>query len=244
MSLNEKTESLINFYEQKIDLDNSQLEQLKTIEGKYNTKTGIGLTNREEITVYGPDETLDYYDYPIKQIDKQIIEINTQINNLQTQLSVIATESVAAGCGTTAAGITTVYRDDINYEGFKYQDPNPFESISGSFTISNSGIGTILKVQPVAIGSYYNDTATCYAFFPCGCPGFASSITSLEGQIVILQNDRKKYINKVNDLREFRIEIELQNYAYKLTRKKLKKQIQKSEKILNFLKDPENAEFL
>lgn len=245
MSLNEKTQSLISFYEQKIDLDNSQLEQLKIIENKYDTKTGTGLTNREQITVYGPEETLSYYDYPIKQIDKKIVEINAQINTLQNSLAVVASDSVASGCGTTSAGITTVYRDDLKYQGFKYEDPNPFESKSGSITISNAGIGTRSKIEQVGIGSYYNDTATCYDFsLGCGCPEFASSIVSLESQILTLQNERKKYINKVNDLKEFRIEIELQNYAYKTTRKKLKKQIQKSQKILNFLNDPDNAEFL
>ena len=245
MPLNDKTLSLINFYEQKIDLDNSQLEQLKIIENKYNTKTGTGLTNRDQITVYGPEETLSYYDYPIKQIDKKIVEINTQINALQNSLAVVASDSVSSGCGTTSAGITTVYRDDLTYQGFKYEDPNPFETKTGSITVSNAGIGTINKIVKVGISSYYNNTETCYdPLLGCGCDGFASSITTLESQIVELQNERKKYINKVNDLKEFRIEVELQNYAYKTTRKKLKKQIQKSEKILNFLKNPDNAEFL
>jgi hypothetical protein len=242
MAISTETEALLEFYNQKIILDTKQILQIGTIETGYSIKTGIGTT--EQIRVYGPQELIDNYNVPIKKIDDKILEYNNQIRTLQNQVLSIGQSANAVGCGTTSVPGVIVYRDDLNYTGYGFSAPNPFSSLTGTISTGTLGFGTMTEAVPVAIGSYFGNLGTCYDP-PCGdCAGFASSITSLNSQIVSLKALRDPLIVKVNTLKEGRISFQLQKYAYDQSKVKLNQQLQKTEAIITFFQDPANDEWL
>jgi hypothetical protein len=243
MGISTQTEALVEFYNQKIVLDAKQITQVEIIESGYTIKTGIGTT--EQIRVYGPQELIDNYNVPIKKIDNKVLEYNNQIRNLQDQVLSLGQQANAVGCGTTSVDAVVVYRDDLNYNGYGFNAPNPFSPSTGTITSSTLGFGTITQANPVAIGSYFGDVGTCYdPELGCGCAGYATSISNLNTQITNLKALRDPLIGKVNTLKEGRISSQLQKYAYDQSKIKLNQQIQKTQTIINFLQDPANDEWL
>jgi hypothetical protein len=241
MALSTETEALLEFYNQKIDLDVKQVSQINVVESGYDIQTGIGTTER--LRVYGPQELIGNYNVPIGKLDDKILEYNNQIRTLQNQILSLGQSANAVGCGTIGIAVT-VFRDDLNYTGYGFSAPNPFSPLTGTIATATLGFGTMTEAVPVAIGSYFGDVGTCYDP-PCGdCAGFASSITSLNTQITSLKALRDPLIIKVNTLKEGRINFQLQKYAYDQSKVKLNQQLQKTEAIISFLQDPANAEWL
>lgn len=249
MAISTETENLINFYNQKISLDNAQISQINTVENGYTIKTGIGST--EQIIIWGPNDLISNYDVPIEKLDTRIVEINNEIAELQNDIAVWGETANSVGCGTTgwSIGFTTtiVYEDQVRYKGYSYSGQNPFEAIDGILTIVNSGIGTQSYIQQVAIGSYFSPIGTCYNLFTCTtqiCAGYATSISNAQSQISTLQSERNGLISKVNILKNGRSGFELQQYAYTRSKERLNQQIQDTQSIITFLTDPANDEWL
>lgn len=252
MPISTETESLINLYTQKIELDQKQIEQVNATQEGYTIVTGIGST--DSIKIWGPSEVIDIYNGPIKKIDNKIVNINDQIGTLQYQVLVVSQEALSVGCGSTgwSPGFSTVtiYQDVLNYEGYTFTGSNPFNPIQGVLNSGNLGIGTYNYISQVAIGSYYGSISTCSGFTsPCFlnpqlCPGYASSISTLESQVLTLQIERNDLIAKVNFLKKAKINAELQNYAYEESKSRLNESIGVSNSILSFLQDPVNEEWL
>lgn len=243
MAISTQTEALVELYQQKNDLLQKQLLQVGVIETGYTIKTGIGTT--EQIRIYGPQENIDNYNFPIEKIDSKVLEYNNQIRSLQEQVLSVGQAANAVGCGTTSAPAEIVYRDNLNYTGYGFSAPNPFSSVNGTITSSTLGFGTMTEAVPIGIGSYYGDIGTCYApLLGCGCTGYVTSIANLNAQITSLKALRDPLIVKVNTLKSGRADYQLQQYAYTQSTSKLNQQLQKTQDILNFFQDPENAEWL
>ena len=241
MAISTQTEALIELYNQKIYLDTQQISQVNFTQAGYTIQTGIGSTER--IRVWGTNEVIENYNYPIKKLDNRIIELNTQIRNLQSDLLDVKQTANNNGCpgfiweiGFTT---TTEKRDDLNYSGYIFTSPNPFSETSGTLTTSNSGIGTFNYVSQSTLGEYLEPISNFG-----GCSVYFNQIEDLEEQINDLQTERNDLIDKVNILKENRISIELQNYAYEQSKNQIGAAISTSNAILNFLQDPTNAQWL
>lgn len=243
MAISTETENLIEFYNQKIILDEKQISQLNTVQTGYEIKTGIGTTER--IKIFGPSELIQNYNVPIEKLDSKIVEINTQIANYQSQILELAQEANAVGCGTTSFPIIAL-QDETRYKGYTYAGKNPFSQIQGELTTSNIGIGTEDYITQIPIGTYLSPVGVCYAITCLNgvCVGYATSIAYLETQIEILQDQRDPLIVKVNALKNGRSDFQLQKYAYDQSEIKLNAQLQRTEEIISFLTDPENDEWL
>jgi hypothetical protein len=250
MALSTETEVLLEFYNQKIELDTKQVSQINVIETGYNIQTGIETTDK--LRIYGPQELIDNYNVPIKKIDAKILEYNNQIRTLQEQILSLGQEANSIGCGTMTSPIwVDVDRDDLNYTGYGFSAPNPFSPLTGTIDVETVGLGTMTDVVPVGIGSYNNNNlSTCYDIgfpFTCSntiCAGYATSITNINAEIDALKALRDPLIIKVNTLKEGRISFQLQKYAYDQSKVKLNEQLQKTEAIITFLQDPANDEWL
>lgn len=250
MGISTQTEDIIKFYNQSISLDLNQITQINSVEVGFAVTTGIGST--QQIRVWGPQEIIDNYNVPIQKLDKEIISINNQIRDLQELILDIGQEANSVGCGTTAwnTGFTTtiVLRDQSRYAGYGYTAPNPFARTEGALTNGNAGIGTETYINQVAIGSYFDLIENCNDFL-LGCTsqlciGYATSITNITAQIVGLQTERDYLIDKVNTLKISRADFELQKYAYTQSKNRLNQKIQRTQDILTFLQDPDNAQWL
>jgi hypothetical protein len=249
MAISTETENLIEFYNQKIILDQNQISQLNTVQVGYEIRTGIGTTER--IKIFGPSELIQNYNVPIEKLDSKIVEINTQIANYQSQILSLGQQANAVGCGTEfwSVGFTsvTVVQDVTNYKGYTYSGRNPFEQISGQLTSSNAGIGTEDYITQPGIGTYYEPIEICLSIFTCSneiCSGYATSIANLQAQIEILRDQRDPLIEKVNTLKNNRSDFQLQKYSYDESEVRLNAQLQRTEEIISFLNDPENNEWL
>lgn len=246
MTISTQTEALVEFYNQKIKLDTKQIVQVEIIEAGYEIKTGI--EENDKIKVYGPQELINNYNIPIEKLDNKILEYNNQISNLQQQVLILGQQANSVGCGTTSLNAVIVYQDILNYVGYGFSAPNPFQTFSGVMNSVTAGLGTATIVGLSSIGSYDNDIGTCYeSLFGCSagvCSGYATSITNLNNQITNLKALRDPLIEKVNILKNGRADFELQQYAYTQSKSKLNGQIQKTESIINFLQDPANSEWL
>lgn len=252
MGISTQTEDIIKFYNQSISLDLNQITQINSVEVGFAVTTGIGST--QQIRVWGPQELIDNYNVPIQKLDKEIVSINNQIRDLQELKLDIGQEANSVGCGTTAwsegSGFTTtiVLRDESKYAGYGYTAPNPFYEIDGVLTNGNAGIGTKTYINPVSIGSYFDPIQDCNDFLlGCTselCTGYATSITNIQSQITSLQSERNDLIDKVNTLKESRSDFEIQQYAYTQSKNRLNQKIQRTQDILTFLQDPDNAQWL
>lgn len=251
MAISTETENLIEFYNQKIILDQNQISQLNKVQVGYEIRTGIGTTER--IKIFGPNELIQNYNVPIEKLDSKIVEINTQIVSLQTQIVVLGQTANSVGCGTMSwsIGFTTTYvpKDQARYRGYTYSGKNPFQTIDGVLLTSNVGIGTqdyIVQTQD-PFDFYFSPITTCLNIFTCSnevCAGYATSITNLQAQIEILQDQRDPLIEKVNTLKNARSDFQLQKYSYDESEVRLNAQLQRTEEIISFLNDPENDEWL
>ena len=249
MGISTQTEDIIKFYNQSISLDLNQITQLNSVEVGFAITTGIGST--QQIRVWGPQELIDNYDIPIQKLDKEIVSINNRIKNLQQLVLDIGQEANSVGCGTTGWSLgfttTTVLQDQSRYRGYTYTAPNPFSGTDGVLTNGNSGIGTEDYISLVAIGSYFSPINVCNNLFLCTsgeCTGYATSITNLNSQITSLRTERNDLIDKVNTLKISRADFELQQYAYEQSKNRLNQKIQRTQNILTFLQDPDNAQWL
>lgn len=253
MAISTQTEALLDLYNQKVSLDTQQLSQINVVQNGYTIQTGVGST--EKIKIWGPNEIIENYNVPIEKLDNRIVEINQQIIALEQQVLSIGEEANAVGCGSTAFSLfypsITVYEDQLKYKGYTYTAPNPFSETNGNLTTGNLGIGTYTYVNPVAIGSYFGPVDTCslfgQIFLGCDnevCAGYGASITTLNNQIVGLQSSRNALMQKVNLLKSGRSTYELQNYAYNQSIVQTNQSISNSNIIINFLEDPQNAEWL
>lgn len=247
MAISTEREELLKFYEQKIKLDKQQLTQIEVIEAGYTIDAKNGDT---PIKIWGPSELISYFDVPIESLDTEIVSINDEIRDLQDLVLQIGQEANSVGCGTTAWSVgfnsITVTRDQSRYRGYSYTSPNPFSGIDGVLNSGNAGIGTQNYINPVSIGTYFDEVGTCNNLFLCTselCTGYATSITNLNAQISILQNERDDLIDKVNDFKIKRIDFELQNYAYTASKQKLNTQIGIASAAIEFLNDPANEQW-
>jgi len=250
MGISTQTTALLDLYNQKISLDNTQLTQLNYVQSGYTITTGIGTT--DYIKVWGPSEVVENYNPIIQKIDAKIVEINDQIINLQQEISILGQQANAVGCGTTGVGIgvtVIVYEDQLRYRGYTWTAPNPFSPIGGTLISSNTGIGTEDYISQIGIGSYFDPIGTCYNLLTCSsgiCAGYATSVTNLKNQIIVLQNDRDPLISKVNFLKGTggRSQYQLQNYGMEQSKAQVNASIGVSSSIISFLEDPANAEWL
>jgi len=245
MSISTQTAALLDLYNQKISSDTTQLQQINYVQNGYTVQTGIGTT--EYVKVWGPEEIIENYNYPILKLDNRILELNIDIVNLQSQVLSVGQTANSVGCGSTGYFIgtsfvpnttTTVNQDNLNYRGYSYTFPNPFSQISGTLSNANLGIGTRNYITQSSIGSYYDFTGIG------SCAGYATSITNLNNQIVGIQSTRNDLIDKVNFLKIGRSQYELQNYAYNQSKSQINTSIGISSSIINFLEDSNNAEWL
>ena len=252
MSISTETQTLIEIYNQKIELDNQQLVQVDQIKAGYTIQTGIGTT--DQVKIWGPTEIIGFYDTPIEKLDSKILELNSQIENIQSEILTIGQTANSVGCGTagyfenTPVGFTTVIvvQDHLRYRGYSFTGSNPFVAIGGAIDSTHLGLGTETYVIQETIGVYYGPINVCNGGGCTSgeCTGYATSITTLSGQITPLQEERDDLIGKVNILKTSRTQHELQNYAYNRTIEQLNESIGISSSIINFLENPENEEWL
>jgi len=245
MAISTQTEALIELYNQKISSDTKQLEQLNYVQTGYTIQTGIGET--EYIKVWGPSEVIENYNVPIQKIDNRIVEINTQITNLKNTILTIGQQASAAGCGTTSSYVS-VAASTISCKVYAFSGTNPFAESTQTLTTSNLGIGVTNNIVIVGLGSYSANVGTCYTTCtgaPGGsCAAAAASITYFQDQIPALLKERGDLMIKVNFLKNARVDYELQNYAYNQSKTQINAAIGISSTIIDFLEDPNNAEWL
>ena len=247
MAISTQTASLLELYNEKITLDKEQLSQVNYIQSGYTIQTGIGETER--IKVYGPSEVIENYKYPIEKLDTKILELNTQITNLRNNILTIGQQASAAGCGTTASSVT-VTAPSVSCKIYAFSGTNPFSESTQTLSSSNLGIGVANNIGSVTLGTYNSGITSCYAVGFCSsapggsCVAAATSITYFENQIPPLVTQRDNLITKVNFLKNARVDYELQNYAYNQSKTQINAAIGISSTIIDFLEDPNNAEWL
>lgn len=246
MSISTQTEALLDLYNQKIFLDQKQLEQVTTVQTGYTITTGIGTT--DYIKVWGPQEVIENYNAPIQKLDNRILEINNQITDLKNNILTIGQNASNAGCGTTSSFVS-VASSTINCKVYSLSGTNPFSESTQTLSSSNLGIGVLNSITTVSIGTYYSGISSCYAVGCSGAPGgscvaAAASITYFENQIPPLITERDNLIIKVNFLKDARLQYELQNYAYNQSKSQINTSIGISNSIISFLEDPDNEEWL
>lgn len=243
MGISTETQALLTFYNQKKSLSNTQLSQITALQTGYTIQTGIN----DNIKIYAPQENIDNVSIPIEKLDTKILTYNNQIQSLQQQILVIKQQASSVGCGTIFP-LETVYQDRLGYVGYGFTSPNPYSSISGTIISSNAGIGTYTFTENESIGSSNSNLTVCYnplAGCTSGeCADYVASITNLESQVVQIRTLRDPLIEKVNVLKNSRVEFELQKYAYNTSSNKLNEQNQEINNIITFLQDPANEEFL
>jgi len=176
-------------------------------------------------------EAIELFSFPTIKIDSQIVAITTQINSLQSQIVSLSENAFAVGCGTTV-GVTTVYPDVVrtyseNISSSTYDGESPFSSSSSALSSANVGVGTYLVYTQndntqSGIGSLYADLQTCYRT-PCTsgvCVSHASSISTLQSEVSILQTQLSNLVSDSNKIkterREYEIERYAQNYSIKI----------------------------
>jgi len=257
MAISTNTEALISLYQQKITSDTEQIEQVTYTENGFTTQLADG-TN---FKLYGIQETLDLYSYPIEKLDTRIVELNTQIVGIQNTILNVGQTANSCGCGgatgftTTGTpffiGIntTTVTADTLPYRGYAYTSPNPFAATSGTLNLSNVGIGTEDLTGSTSLGVYYGNVGTARTTLPVcpgvtDCTGYATSITNLTSQITTLQSTRNDLIAKVNYLKKERIRFEIRKYGFERQKEELNAELSVSNTIISFLQDPANEEWL
>lgn len=245
MAISTESKNLSDFYKQKIALDTEQLNQLTVItDVGYDFRTGAGET--QGVKIWSSKELLSLFDSIIEPIDLQIVSTNSQITTLQNEILTTGLEANSVGCGGTwgAIGVTTitVYEDRVKYTGYDFSGSNPFDEVNGTINTSNVGLGTYNFVTQVAIGTYYGPIDSCNIFSPfifsCDsgdCENYAETIQNLNSQINSLQSTRDNLNTNVNVLKEERIRYELQDYAYRKSKKNIEDDIQNSKTILGFL---------
>lgn len=261
MGISTNTEALIAFQEKKIRNDIKQKDQVAETEQGFSFELGGDFGT---FTFEANTEVLGWYDEPIKKLDKRIYDLNVQIVNLQNQILAVGQAANDCGCGGATGFSTetgpyfigintiTVYADTATYRGWTYGFPTPFTQISGNLTASNSGIGTENLVGQVSIGVYYGNIGVARTYidlFPI-CPGVTSctqyppQITALQNQITPLQAERNDLISKVNFLKKERGTYEIREYGYNSQKSLLNQQIDQSQSLISFLKDPANENWL
>lgn len=247
MSISTQTAALLDFYNQKISLDKKQLDQITSVQTGYTITTGVG--SSDYIKVWGPSDVIENYREPIEKIDNRILEINNQIANLRSQILTIGQNASAAGCGTTGSSVTVV-SPTISCKVYSFSGTNPFSETTQTLSSSNLGVGVTNSIANVSIGTYPANIGTCSTITGCtGAPGgscvaAAASITYFENQIPALETQRNDLITKVNFLKNERVQYELQNYAYNQSKAQINSSIGISSSVIDFLKDPNNAEWL
>ena len=250
MAISTQTAGLLELYNQKISLDKKQLEQVTQVQSGYTITTGVG--ESDYIKVWGPQEVIDNYKYPIERLDNRILELNTQINTLKQNILTIGQQANNAGCGTTGVAYVSVATSTINCKVYSFSGNNPFEESTQTLSSSNLGVGVQNSVVVVGLGSYKGNVGTCYnsIFVGCGsapggsCAAAAASITYYQNQIPPLLSERDNLIEKVNFLKSARVDYELQNYAYNKSTTQINSSIGISSSIISFLTDPNNASWV
>lgn len=264
MAISTTTEALISLYQQKKSSDSEQIEQINYTESGFITL----LPDGQEFKLYGIQETLSYFDDPIKKLDNKIIELNNQIAELQLNILNVGQDANACGCGGSTGfstsgtsepwtytpyflGINTItsYQDVVSYRGWSFSSPNPFSETSGTITTANVGIGTEDLISNISLGVYYGDVGVARTTLPVcpgvtDCAGYATSITNLTNQLAPLQAERNGLISKVNYLKSERSRYEIRKYGFDRQKEELNAEIAASNSILNFLQDPANEEWL
>lgn len=246
MPISTQTEALLELYNQKISLDQKQLEQVTTVQTGYIIPTGIGST--EYIKIWGPEEVIENYNVPIEKLDNRILELTNEIADLKTEILTIGQNASNAGCGTTSSFVS-VASSTINCKVYSLSGTNPFSQSTQTLSSSNLGIGVSNSIVTVSIGTYHADLSTCYEIDCSSAPGgscvaAAASITTLSNQIGPLVTERDDLIVKVNFLKDARLQYELQNYAYNQSKSQINTSIGISSSIISFLEDPNNEEWL
>ena len=247
MSISTQTAALLDFYNQKISLDQKQLEQVNTVQTGYTITTGVG--SSDYIKVWGPSDIIENYKQPIEKLDNRILQLNNQIADLRAQILTIGQNASTAGCGTTGFS-TTVVSPTVSCKIYSYTGSNPFETSTQTLSSSNLGVGATNTIVNVTIGTYKGNIGTCSTITGCtGAPGgscvaAAASITYFENQIPPIAAQRDDLMLKVNFLKNERVQYELQNYAYNQSRSQINSSIGISSSVIDFLKDPNNAEWL
>ena len=246
MPISTQTEALLELYNQKISLDQKQLEQVTTVQTGYIIPTGIGST--EYIKIWGPEEVIENYNVPIEKLDNRILELTNEIADLKTEILTIGQNASNAGCGTTSSFVS-VASSTINCKVYSLSGTNPFSQSTQTLSSSNLGIGVSNSIVTVSIGTYHADLSTCNEIDCSGAPGgscvaAAASITTLSNQIGPLVTERDDLIVKVNFLKDARLQYELQNYAYNQSKSQINTSIGISSSIISFLEDPNNEEWL
>ena len=263
MAISTNTEALISLYQQKVETDTEQIQQVIYTENGFT----IQLPEDKEYKLYGIDETLNFFNEPIQKIDTRIVQINAQIVSLQEQILTVGQAANDCGCGGaigfTTSGIfpftytpfflgintVTVYADTIPYRGYSYTSPNPFEETSGFLNSGNVGIGTEDLVGQSSLGIYYGNVGVARTTLPIcpgvtTCSGYPAQISALEAQITPLQSERNNLISKVNYLKSERSRFQIRKYGFDRQKEELNEEITNSNTIVSFLQDPANDEWL
>lgn len=246
MAISTQTEALLELYNQKLSSDTTQLQQINYVQSGYTIQTGIGET--EYIKVWGPQEVIENYNYPIEKLDNRILELNNQITNLKNSILTIGQQASNAGCGTTSSYVS-VAASTISCKVYAFSGNNPFAESTQTLSSSNLGVGVQNSIVVVGLGSYYSGINSCYAVGCSSAPGgscvaAAASITYFQNQISPLLAERDDLMIKVNFLKNARVDYELQNYAYNKSTAQINTSIGISSSIITFLEDPNNAEWL
>lgn len=246
MAISTQTTALLDLYNQKINSDIQQLSQINYIQTGYTIQTGIGTT--EQVKIWGPDEVIENYNYPIQKLDNRILQLNNQITDLKNTILTIGQSASNAGCGTTAAFVS-VAASTISCKIYSFSGNNPFAESTQTLSSSNLGVGVTNSVVIVGLGTYNDIIGTCYnigcSTAPGGsCVAAATSITNLQNQIPALVSERDDLMIKVNFLKTARVDYELQRYAYTKSKTQISDSIGISSSIISFLTDPNNENWV
>lgn len=220
---------LIDNLENKIKLNNNAISYVQ--QEKPKTQTDIDL--------FGPT---------CVKIDGDIVSIVAEINSLKTQIVTLASNAYAVGCGTTV-GQTTVYPATVtvkspNYSSETYSGNDPFGNTNSLLNASNLGIGSFSTFSnndssQASYGILYGTINSCFRL-PCtssACVSYASSITTLQSRITVLETQVNNLIPKANAVKMQKTEYELARYGQNQTMRTLNEKNAQISLALKYIKD-------
>lgn len=180
------------------------------------------------LTARNPEvqKKIDLFSPVCLSIDSQIVSIAASIVSLQTEIVSLSTSAYAVGCGTTS-GATTIYPDIVKTYKYNlctstYNGDSPYDITISTLNSGNTGIGTLLVYtqndnSQIGIGTSYGSVNTCFrAAQGCTsgvCASFASSISTKQNQIIILQSRLSDLVTSSNKVKRERVDFEIERFG-------------------------------
>ena len=245
MAIGPKTEALIETYREDIKNKRTNIEQINETKKGYDVKDSEGnsLARIENL-----DVVIDRYSPATKGLDTEVLRINGLIQDLQTQILNVYTGAAEVGCATYAGDdetpVVVIVQDQVRRYNWSFSGDNPFAESNSVMTSSHIGMGTYTGITTTGIGTFYFLRTTGLGDDEnTECSGYASSVTSLESQIVTLRAQRDPIQQAVNNLKQDRAEYELQRYGYDNAISQLNEEIDEKEQAIVDLQNSDYTGF-